>query len=65
MYEIENLIKAARSACEGTEYRGTAESYLQKAANIVRNKDYLSESEKSDMIQKIKAVASSLGCCVR
>ena len=65
MYEIENLINAAREAVRGTSYKGTAEGYLQKAINLTRNKDYLSESEKSDMISKIKAVASSLGCYVK
>ena len=65
MYEVENLINAAREAVRGTSYKGTAEGYLQKAINITRNKDYLTADEKADMIQKIKAVASSLGCYVK
>lgn len=62
MYEVEHLIQAAREAVRGTTYKGTAEGFLKKAANIVRAQSHLTDSEKDDMISRIRDVADSLDC---
>ena len=53
---IESLITAARYAS-----KGTAENKLQEAINVVHSTS-LTDSEKEELVYRIKSVANDLDC---